>query len=147
MAVRSQSVESHLEVGMSQSGLHDLELVELGRRLRTKEISPVEATRAQLERIEAFDRRLCSYALVTADLALEQARAAEAEIIKGNIRGPLHGVPIAVKDLCWTKGIPTAAGMTIYRNSRPKEDATVVRRLRDAGAVLLGKLQLTEGAY
>ena len=132
---------------MSQSGLHDLELIELGRRLHAKEISPVEATRAQLERIAALDRRLCSYALVTADLALEQARTAEAEILKGNVRGPLHGVPIAVKDLCWTKGIPTAAGMRIYRDFRPKEDATVVRRLRDAGAVLLGKLQLTEGAY
>jgi amidase len=133
--------------GMSKVSLHYLELMELGRRLHAKEISPVEATQAQLDRISALDRRLCSYALVTADLALEQARKAEGEIAKGEIKGPLHGVPIAVKDLCWTKDIPTAAGTTIYRDFRPQEDATVVRRLRDAGAVLLGKLQMTEAAY
>jgi amidase len=132
---------------MSQSAMHFLELTELARRMRAKEISPVEATRAQLQRIEALDPQLRSYALVTADLALEQAREAEQQITRGSSLGPLHGVPIAVKDLCWTKGIPTAAGMTIHRNFRPQEDATVVRKLREAGAILLGKLQLTEGAY
>ena len=70
-----------------------------------------------------------------------------AEIARGTIRGPLHGVPIAVKDLCNTKGIPTAAGMTIHKDYRPEHDATVVTRLREAGAVLLGKLQMTEGAF
>lgn len=131
----------------SGSDLHYLELVELARRIRAKEVSPVEATRAQLARIEALDGRLRSYALVLAEQALADARQAEAEIARGAARGPLHGVPIAVKDLCWTKGIPTAAGMTIHRDFRPGEDATVVRRLREAGAVILGKLQLTEGAY
>jgi len=131
----------------SGSDLHYLELVELARRIRAKEVSPVEATRAQLARIEALDGRLRSYALVLAEQALADARQAEAEIARGAVRGPLHGVPIAVKDLCWTKGIPTAAGMTIHRDFRPGEDATVVRRLREAGAVILGKLQLTEGAY
>ena len=82
-----------------------------------------------------------------ADAAMAEAEAAEAEIAAGRYRGPLHGVPIAVKDLCWTKGFATAAGMAIYKDFRPDEDATVVRRLREAGAVLLGKLQLTEGAY
>ena len=82
-----------------------------------------------------------------AEAALIQARAAEAQIMRGEILGPLHGVPIAVKDLCWTQGVPTAAGMTIYKDYRPAEDATVVRRLRAAGAIILGKLQLTEGAY
>jgi amidase len=67
--------------------------------------------------------------------------------MRGEIRGPLHGVPIAVKDLCWTTGVPTAAGMSIYQEFRPTEDATVVRKLHAAGAVILGKLQLTEGAY
>jgi amidase len=84
---------------------------------------------------------------VTIDLALAQAREAEAEIGRGNWRGPLHGVPIAVKDLCYTKGIPTAAGMAIHADFRPAFDATVVARLRQAGAVLLGKLQMTEGAF
>lgn len=132
---------------MAQSDLHYLELLDIGRRIQSKEISSVEATRAQLDRIAALDSTLKSYALVMGDAALEDARRADKEIASGSIRGPLHGVPIAVKDLCWTKGVPTAAGMTIYKDNRPNEDATVVRKLRDAGAVNLGKLQLTEGAY
>ena len=132
---------------MSSTDLHYLELTELARRLHAREISPVEATRAQLDRIEKLDGRLRSYALVTPELALEQARVAESEIQRGQIQGPLHGVPIAVKDLCWTEGIATAAGMPIHRDNKPKEDATVVRKLREAGSVLLGKLQLTEGAF
>src|SRR5579875_589422 len=120
---------------MPSAGLHYLELTELTRRMHAGELSPVEATRAELERIERLDGRLHSYALVTPELALDQARQAEAEIRRGEIKGPLHGAPIAVKDLCWTRGIPTAAGMTIYRDFRPDQDATVVRRLREAGAV------------
>jgi amidase len=132
---------------VSSTDLHYLELTELARRLHAREISPVEATRAQLDRIEKLDGRLRSYALVTPELALEQARVAESEIQRGQIRGPLHGVPIAVKDLCWTEGIATAAGMPIHRDNKPKEDATVVRKLREVGSVLSGKLQLTEGAF
>ena len=130
-----------------RSELHYLELVDLAARIHSKEVSPVEVTRAQLERIEAIDGQLRSFALVLAEQALAQARQAEAEITRGDIRGPLHGVPVAVKDLCWTKGIPTAAGMAIHREFRPEEDATVVRKLNEAGAIILGKLQLTEGAY
>jgi amidase len=130
-----------------EAELHYLDLTELTRRIRARQLSPVEATRALLKRIEALDGKLKSYALVMADSALEEARRAEAEIARGEIRGPLHGAPIAVKDLCWTRGVPTAAGSTIHRDFRPKEDATVVRRLREAGAIILGKLQLTEGAY
>ena len=104
-------------------------------------------TRAQLDRIAALDGALGSYAQVMTEVAMAQAEAAEAEVAAGRYRGPLHGVPIAVKDLCWTKGFPTAAGMAIHKDYRPADDATVVRRLTEAGAVLLGKLQLTEGAY
>jgi amidase len=129
------------------SGPHYLELTELSRRIHAREISPVEATAAQLARIEKLDGQLNSYAHLMAEAALVQARAAEAEIMRGEIRGLLHGVPIAVKDLCWTRGVPTAAGMTIYRDFRPTEDATVVRKLYSAGAIILGKLQLTEGAW
>jgi amidase len=132
---------------MASDGLHYLELVELTRRMHAKEISPVEATKAELDRIAALDTSLHSFALVTPEAALEQARQAEAEIARGDIKGPLHGAPIAVKDLCWTTGVPTAAGMTIYRDFLPNEDATVVKKLRAAGAIVLGKLQLTEGAY
>ena len=132
---------------MAGSELHYLELVELAQRIRAKEISPVEATKAQLARIEKLDPALKSYATVTPDAALAEARQAEGEIARGLWRGPLHGVPIAVKDLCYTKGIPTAAGMPIHRNFKPDFDATVVARLKEAGAVILGKLQLTEGAF
>src|SRR5947209_5395128 len=111
---------------MATDDIHYLELTELTRRMHAQQLSPVEATRAMLARIDALDGRLHSYALVTPEAALEQARQAEAEIARGEIKGPLHGAPIAVKDLCWTKGVPTAAGMTIYRDYRPDEDATVV---------------------
>ncbi len=124
-----------------------LELLELSKQLQGGRVSPVEATRAELDRIQALDGTLKSYAFVMADAALAQARQAEAEIGRGEIRGPLHGVPVAVKDLCWTAGVLTAAGMTIHRDNIPAEDATVVRRLTAAGAVILGKLQMTEGAF
>jgi amidase len=132
---------------MPTRDLHYCELVEIGQRIRKRELSPVGATQAQLDRIARLDGQLKSYAYVMASSALEQAHAAEKEIAAGKVRGPLHGVPIAVKDLCWTKDAPTAAGTTIYRDYRPSEDATVVSRLKEAGAVILGKLQLTEGAY
>jgi len=124
-----------------------LDLIEVGRRIQARQLSSLEVTQAMLARVERLDRRLRSYATLTADLALAQAKQADAEIARGAIRGPLHGVPIAVKDLCQTKGVPTAAGMAIHKNFRPDRDATVVTRLREAGAVLLGKLQMTEGAY
>ena len=132
---------------MPARDLHYSELVGVGQRIQKRELSSVEATEAQLDRIERLDGRLKSYAYVMASSALQQARTADQEIAVGKVRGPLHGVPIAVKDLCWTKDAPTAAGMKIYRDNRPSEDATVVARLKDAGAVILGKLQLTEGAY
>jgi amidase len=132
---------------MAPEALHYQELVELTRRMHAKELSPVEVTKAELERIERLDKSLRSFALVTRESALEQARQAESEINRGDIKGPLHGAPIAVKDLCWIAGVPTAAGMTIHRDFRPDEDATVVRKLRAAGAIILGKLQLTEGAF
>jgi amidase len=127
--------------------LHYLELVDVGRRIQRKELSPVEVTQAQLDRIGKVDAALQSYVIVMAEQALADSRRAEAEIAKGEIRGPLHGVPIAVKDLCWTKGVATAAGMTLYKDFVPTEDGTAVRKLREAGAVILGKLQLTESAY
>jgi amidase len=127
--------------------LHYLQLTELAGMLRTRTVSPVEATRAQLERIAALDSDLGSYAEVLADQALAAAERAEREITAGEYRGPLHGVPVAIKDLFWTSDASAAGGMAIYRDFRPAHDATAVARLRDAGAVILGKLQMTEGAY
>lgn len=132
---------------MTTSRLHYLELLEVGRQIRSRELSSVEVTRAQLERIRELDGQLRSYTIVLAGQALQQAAQADAEIAAGNFRGPLHGVPIGIKDLCWTKGVKTAAGMKLYENFIPVEDGTVVHKLREAGAVTLGKLKLTESAY
>src|SRR6476646_3140504 len=123
------------------------DLIEIGRRIQAKQLSSQAVTTAVLDRIARLDGRLKSYATITADLALLQAEQADTEIACGRVRGPLHGVPIAVKDLCDTKGISTASGMAIRKDYRPTKDASVVERLRDAGAVLLGKLQMTEGAF
>src|SRR5690349_18437637 len=108
--------------------LHYLGLVEVGERIRTRKLSSVEVTKAQLARIEKLDQRLKSYATVTPEIALAAAAEADREIAAGKHRGPLHGVPVAVKDLCRTKGIATAAGMAIHRNFIPERDATVVAR-------------------
>ncbi|MGJ7543562.1 amidase [Variovorax sp. LT1R16] len=132
---------------MSNDDLHYLELLEVGRLIQSRELSSVEVTKAQFARIEKVDGALRSYVRVMTDSALTEAARADAEIAKGQLRGPLQGVPVGVKDLCWTEGVPTAAGMTLYKDFVPTEDGTVVRKLREAGAVILGKLQLTESAY
>src|SRR6201991_5005358 len=132
---------------MPTTDLHYLGLIEVGKQIQARKLSPVEVTKAMLGRIDQLDARLKSYAHVMGDTALADAATAEKEIASGKIRGPLHGVPVAVKDLCWAKGAPAAHGMTIHRDFRPTEDATVVTRLKDAGAIILGKLQQTEGAY
>ena len=131
---------------MADTPLHYQTISEVGARLKARELSPVELTTAILERIEALDGYLKSYATVMADSALASARAAEAEIAAGRYRGPLHGVPIAVKDLCFTTGVATMGGAKVLRDFVPDFDGTVVRKLNAAGAVILGKLNLTEGA-
>lgn len=131
---------------MSQD-LHYLELLDVGQQIQSGTLSPVEVTQAQLDRIAKLDGQLGSYVIVMTEQALADAHRAEAEIKQGRVRGPLHGVPIAVKDLCWTQGVPTAAGMTLYKDFIPNEDGTAVRKLREAGAVILGKLKLTDSAY
>ncbi len=121
-------------------------LTEVAGLIRKKEVSPVELTQAMLERINDLDGTLHSYITVTADLALEHAKAAEQEIQNGTYRGLLHGIPIAVKDLCYTKGIPTTAASPMYADFKPDFNATVVDRFYEAGAVMLGKLAMTEFA-
>jgi amidase len=127
--------------------LHYLSLDEVARRLKARKLSSVETTRAILDRIAKLDPKLKSYATLTPERALGDAAARDAETAAGKSRGPLHGVPIAVKDLCNTAGVATAAGMAIHRTHMPTKDATVVARLKAAGAVMLGKLQMTEGAF
>lgn len=126
--------------------MHFDSLTAIASRIKKKDLSPVEVTAALLRRIDEVDPKLQSYATVTADLAMQQAQHAEDEIGAGNYRGPLHGVPIALKDLCYTAGVPTKGGLRVRSDFVPEYDGTVVQRLADAGAVLLGKLNLTEGA-
>jgi amidase len=119
---------------------------DVGRLIAARELSPVALTRAMLDRIGAVDATLQSYATVMADQAMATAEVAEREIADGCHRGPLHGVPVAVKDLCYTRGVRTMGGAFVRRDFVPDEDAAVVDKLRAAGAIVLGKLNLTEGA-
>ncbi len=121
-------------------------LTEVATLIREKEVSPVELTGAMLDRISMYDGQLHSYVTVTSNLALQQARKAEEKILRGGYRGPLHGVPIAVKDLFYTQNVPTTCGSPILSDWVPEYDATVIERLYAAGAVLLGKLTMTEFA-
>lgn len=131
---------------MNHDDLHYMGMREIGLAIQAGELSSEAVTERQFERIAQLDGRLKSYALLMKDGALAAARQADREIAQGQLRGPLHGVPVAVKDLCWTADAPTAFGTTIYRGFQTHEDGTVVKRLREAGAVILGKVQLTEGA-
>ncbi|MDX1384983.1 MAG: amidase family protein, partial [Thermoanaerobaculia bacterium] len=119
-------------------------LLDVSARMRTGDLSPVAVTETLLERIAGVDPALHSSATVMADEARAAAHRAEEEIAAGSWRGPLHGVPVAVKDLCYTRGTRTMGGHAFLRDFVPDHDATVVTRLADAGAVLLGKLSLTE---
>lgn len=124
-----------------------LEISALAELIRSRQVTSTEVTTALLERIETLDPRLQSYATVTSERALSDAAAADAEIARGQYRGPLHGVPIALKDLVHTDGITTTGGMTIHGDFVPEKDGTVAVRLRAAGSVLLGKVRMTEGAF
>jgi aspartyl-tRNA(Asn)/glutamyl-tRNA(Gln) amidotransferase subunit A len=125
----------------------DLTIVHLARLIRRRALSPVELTRALLDRIDRFGPRLNAFITVTADLAMAQARRAEKEITRGTYRGALHGIPICLKDLFYTCDVRTTAGSKILRNFVPTENAAVVDRLFAAGAILLGKTNLHEFAY
>lgn len=128
------------------SDIHELGIREVGECLRRGDVGVVELTRIMLDRIAALDGSLNSYITVTDELALAQAEQAELELRGGRDRGPLHGVPIALKDLIETKGIRTTFASRAYADHIPDRDATVARRLANAGAVLLGKTNLSEGA-
>ncbi len=126
--------------------IHYLGLLDVAERIRRRELTSVAVTEALLARIDRHEPRLNAVLMLLAEQALEQARQADAEIMAGMWRGPLHGVPLGIKDLHWTKGLPTTGGMELHRDFRPDEDATVVRRLKRAGAVIIAKLHMTEGA-
>lgn len=131
---------------MVENDLDGLTVARAGRLIRNGRLSPVELAEATLARIARLQPHLNAFITVTADLALQRARQAEAEIRAGHWRGPLHGVPISLKDLYCTKGIRTTAGSIILKDFVPEFDAPAAARLRDAGAVLVGKANMHEWA-
>jgi len=135
------------EPGTRLSDIAFLSAAELGRRIARRHLSPVEVTDEMLARIARLDSQLNAYVTVVPERARAEAKAAETEIAAGAWRGPLHGVPIALKDIFDTAGIETAAGSKILRGNVPDADAAVVERLRAAGTLLLGKLNMHEFAY
>ena len=132
---------------MSDRESRYLSIRELGKLYRSGELSPLGVTRSHLEAIDAMNDRSHDFINVTADRALADAEAAEKAFRLGKDLGPLQGIPIALKDLVDTAGIPTTAGTTLWRDRVPKTDATVARRLAAAGSVLLGKTNLVELAF
>jgi amidase len=132
---------------MSLPDLPYASIAELGAAYRARTLSPVEVTQAMLDRIARLEPQLHAYVTVTPEIALGQARRAEAEFGRGEFRGPMQGVPVGIKDLCETKGVATTWGTKILADYVPTKDCTVVTKLFDAGAIMLGKLKMTEGAY
>src|SRR3954469_20112367 len=132
---------------MSADELHYKSMSELSELYRRGEVRPSEVPQAILSRIDRLDGKFHGYAVVLAERAMAQAKKIDGEIAKGIWRGPLHGVPIGLKDLCYTTFATTAGGTTIHAKFVPSFNATIVDRLEHAGAVTLGKLKMTEGAY
>src|SRR6266566_7091946 len=133
--------------GGQSDDLTRMSIREAADLIRKKKASPVELTTACLARIDRVNPALNAFITITAEAALEQAREAEAEVQRGKWRGPLHGVPVALKDLFDTAGVRTTTASALFKNRVPEQDAEVVRRLKAAGAVLLGKLNMHEFAY
>ena len=130
-----------------RSDICDLPLLDVAEMIRTRRVSPVEVIERVLARIDALDGTLNAFITVCSEEARREARLAEREIVAGHYCGPLHGIPVSVKDLFATKGIRTTAGSRILADHEPDFDATVVERLRTAGAIVIGKTNMLEFAY
>jgi len=140
-------MNTHTPIPQAAGEIADLSLMQVSGLIAAGAITPFDVTEAVLARIARVDQRLTSFQTVLADRAREKAAEATRERQAGLDRGPLHGVPIALKDLCETSFAPTAAGMAIHRENATGRNATVTERLEQAGAIVLGKLAMTEGAY
>lgn len=132
---------------MNSKPLYFLSVSELSPLIQKKEISPVEVLEAHLSRIESLEPKLNSFITLLSEQAREDAREAEKEILKGKYRGPLHGIPFGLKDLYYVKGIRNTSGSKLYDHFIPQYDSTVAFKLKEAGAILLGKLNLHPFAY
>ena len=124
-----------------------LTIADASRRIASKRLSPVELTQATLSRIESLNPKLGAFITVIGDQAMDAARAAERDIMRGKHRGPLHGIPFAVKDTYYTAGVRTTAGTNVLRDHIPAFDATIVRKLKTAGGILVGKTNLPEFSF
>ena len=122
-------------------------ILQLAEKIRSRELSPTELVRHFLDRVEKLNPRVNAFVTVAGELALRDAQLAESEVVEGHYRGPLHGIPVAIKDICYTKAMPTTASSLILREFVPDDNATVVSRLRQAGAIVIGKTQTHEFAY
>jgi aspartyl-tRNA(Asn)/glutamyl-tRNA(Gln) amidotransferase subunit A len=131
---------------MSAEVLH-WDLASLARAIKEKEISPVEVTHKLLERVDSTNKKLNAYITVLPEEALAAASRAEKEIVAGTVRSPLHGVPVGLKDIIYTRGVKTTMGSEIFRNYVPDHDAAVVEKLKQAGAIIIGKLNTHQFAY
>ena len=132
---------------MNRRSLFGLSAVKIGKMIKDREVSPVEVVNTFLERIYSYDNKINSFIRVMEGSALYEAKKLEDEIINGHWRSPLHGVPFAAKDIIDTKGVPTTAGSKILNDYIPTEDAYIIKKLKDAGAILVGKLNLHEFAF
>jgi len=146
MLARPARAQSRPAAAPLPSDLTTLTLTEAAEAVRAKRVSPTELVKACLARIDVYDPKLNAFITITRDLALKQAAVLEAELAAGRLRGPLHGVPIALKDNIDTAGVRTTAASSVFDDRVPAEDAEVARRLTAAGAILLGKLNLHEFA-
>lgn len=131
---------------MANADLHYMSISDAAPLIRDGKLSPVELTQAYLDRIEALNDRLGAYITVMRESALAQARQAEQDIRNGNYKGPMHGIPVGIKDIIYTKGVLTSAGSRVLADHVPDENSPIVDSLAEAGAVLLGKLNLSEFA-
>ena len=141
------SIDKQASGAGTRLNLTQMDLSEVSQLVRNKKVSPVQLTQECLSRIDRLNGKLNAFITVTAESALAEARAAESEIQRNQWKGPLHGVPIALKDIVDTAGVPTTAASELFKDRVPTEDAEVVRHLKTAGAVFLGKLNLHEFAY
>ena len=131
---------------MDKADIPFLSVAQLSELIKNRTVSPVEAVDAYLDRIDSLNGKLFAYLTVCRDEAQQAARESEQALDRGEYLGPLHGIPVAVKDQLNTAGIRTTSGTPIFGDFVPDEDATVVAKLKSAGAILLGKLNMTEGA-
>jgi aspartyl-tRNA(Asn)/glutamyl-tRNA(Gln) amidotransferase subunit A len=143
----ASSLASSIALGKDSGELTDLTIAEASARIRQRSVTSTALTEACLARIEKYNPRLNAFITVMKDQALAQARELDAEQRAGKFRSPLHGIPIGLKDLIDTEGVRTTAASAVFADRIPKEDAEVTRRLKVAGAVIIGKLNMHEFAY